>query len=124
MIYEPLLKDALTTFPYLVLRNTNAVLIQNDSEVAVTIGKHTPLGNIINNKSDGGLVKIDELEAYHLVAQPAKNLSESRLLIKCLLANTENAAVESPESRKNSSMIYVTAGKPRVACSLRFLVQA
>ncbi|KAI0996230.1 hypothetical protein K3495_g11949, partial [Podosphaera aphanis] len=96
MIYEPLAMDALTTFPCLVSSNSSAILVQNDSNAAVTIGKCTPLGYITENDLDSGMVEIDELEAYHLVAQPAKSDSKSRLLVKGLLATAAYTSAISP----------------------------
>ncbi|KAI1000524.1 hypothetical protein K3495_g7671 [Podosphaera aphanis] len=99
MIYEPLAMDALTTFPCLVSSKSSAILIQNDCNAAVTIGKCTPLGYITENDLESGMVEMDELEAYHLVAQLAKNGSKSRLLTKGLLATAAYITATSPSSQ-------------------------
>ncbi|KAI1002264.1 hypothetical protein K3495_g5937 [Podosphaera aphanis] len=86
MVYEPIAMEALTTFPCLVSKQCDSALIQNDSNIAVTIGKHTPLGKITDVDLDAGLCGIDGLEAYHIVAQPSKGISKSRLVCKGFLA--------------------------------------
>lgn len=115
MIYEPLKLDAFTTFPCLVSNLSRAVLVQNNSNSTITISKFTPLGTITDPEPDEGLIEIDEANIYHLVAQPPKTNSESRLLCKGLLSAAAFSATTNPENLESTTSMDVACTK-EISC--------
>lgn len=87
IVFEPSALDALTTFPSLVTDGCSGIIVQNDANIPVTISKYTHLGKIVDSDCDKGDITVNEINVYHLIAQPPMKSSKQRLVCKGLLSS-------------------------------------